>query len=136
MSLSRNRQAAAPFSAPINGLKMRTVRAAIRGEFKCTGAESDHGFKCPTGCWTLDPLAPVVPVQDPVEMSLDGTKEKKRAQRRSRSEMTPPPTVMLRTRRGKIQATFCVVGESALRSVATIHTVTRKGNIVLDVVSL
>ena len=136
MSLSRNRQTAAPFSTPINGLKMRTIRAAIRGESKCTGAESDHVFKCPTGCWTLDPLAPVVPAQDPVEISLDGTKGKEPAQRRSRSAMTPPPTAMLRTRRGKIQATFCVVGESALRSVATIHTVTRKGDIVLDVVNL
>jgi len=90
------------------------------------------------GCWTLDPLALLVPVQDlqVVQMSPDGKKQKNRGLRHSRSAETPPPTAMLRTRRGRIHATFCVVGESALRSVATIRTVTDKSDIVLDLVSI
>lgn len=138
MSSSRNMQTAAPFSEPVNGLYMRKIYGAIRGEFKCTGAKGDQAFKYPTGCWALDPLAPLVPVEDLqfVQMSPDGKMEKNRGLHHSRSAEAPPPTAMLRTRRGQIQATFCVVGESALRSVATIRTVTRKKDIVLDLVSI
>lgn len=103
---------------------------------KSTVTESDQVLKCQTGCWTLDPLAPLVPPQNLVQMFLDGTKEKKRGWCRSRSEKKPPPTVMLRTRHANIQATLRVVGESAVRSVATVQTATRSGDIVIDLVSL
>ena len=69
-------------------------------------------------------------------MFLDGTKEKKRGWCRSRSAKTKPPTAMLTSRHGNIEAMLRVVGESALRSVATINTVTRSGDIVIDLVSL
>ena len=47
-----------------------------------------------------------------------------------------PPTAILRSRHGSIDATLHVVGESALRTVATIRLETRTSSIFLDVVSL
>jgi hypothetical protein len=70
-------------------------------------------------------------------MFLDGRGETKRRGGCLRSKKkVPPPTAMFRSRHGAIDAKIRVVGESALRTVATIHSKTRKGSIFLDVVSL
>jgi hypothetical protein len=69
-------------------------------------------------------------------MFLDGRGEKKRRCGHFSSKKKVPPTAMLRSRHGNIHATVRVVGESALRAVATIHAKSRGGNIFLDVVSL
>ncbi|KAF8493196.1 hypothetical protein F5888DRAFT_841391 [Russula emetica] len=118
VSLSRTRQGVVPFGAPINGLEMYTKRDSIRGS------------------WSLDPQAPKVPAQDLVQMILDGRGEKKRFGGCLRSKKKVPPTAMFRSRHGTIHATFRVVGESALRTVATIHSKSRGGNIFLDVASI
>lgn len=88
-----------------------------------------------TGSWSLDPLAPLVPAQSLVQMFLDGMEEKKKRWYRSRAAKISPPTAMFSSRHACIQATLYVVGESAVRSVATIRSVTRRGGIVLDLVS-
>jgi len=108
----------APFSAPVNGLNMYTRREAIRGS------------------WSLDPLAPQVPEPNLVQMFLDGRPKKKSWCRRSRSTKAVPPTARLASRHGSIQATFRVVGDSFTRSIATVRAETRKGSIVLDLVSI
>jgi hypothetical protein len=68
-------------------------------------------------------------------MFLDG-----RGERKHRcgyfSKKKVPPTAMFNSRHGNIHATLRVVGESALRAVATIRSKTRGGNIFFDVVSL
>jgi len=70
-------------------------------------------------------------------MFLDGQGEtKRRCGYRCWSKKKVPPTAMLRSRHGTIHATLRVVGESALRTVTTIRSKTRGGNIFLDVVSL
>ncbi|KAI0299324.1 hypothetical protein BC826DRAFT_68457 [Russula brevipes] len=118
VSLSRNRQAAAPFSPPVNGLNMYTKREDIRGS------------------WSLDPQAQQVPPHNLVQMLLDGSPEKKKKCRRSRSAKAMPPTAKFSSRHGSIRATLRVLGESALRSIATIRAESRKGNVVLDLVSI
>jgi hypothetical protein len=80
-------------------------------------------------------MAPLVPAQSLVQLFLDGLGEKKRWCR-SRAAKIAPPTAMFSSRHGGIHATLHVVGESAVRSVATIRSVTRRGEIVLDLVSL
>jgi hypothetical protein len=93
-------------------------------------------LKYQTGSWSLDPLATQVPAQDLVQMFLDGQGKTKRRCGYRWSKKKEPPTAMFRSRHGAIHATLRVVGESALRTVATIHSKTRGGNIFLDVVSL
>jgi hypothetical protein len=93
---------------------------------------SDRVLKYRTGSWSLDPLAPWVPAQEHVQMLLDGQGKMKRCGHR----WSEPVTAMLRSRRGTIHATLRVVGESAPRTVATIRSRARGGNILLDVVSL
>ena len=92
-------------------------------------------LKYRTGSWSLDPLAPQIPAQNLVQMFLDG-----RGERKHRcgyfSKKKVPPTAMFNSRHGNIHATLRVVGESALRAVATIRSKTRGGNIFFDVVSL
>jgi hypothetical protein len=88
-----------------------------------------------SGTWSLDPLAPLVPAQSLVQMFLDGMEEKKKRWYRSRAAKISPPTAMFSSRHASVQATLYVVGESAVRSVATIRSVTRRGGIVLDLVS-
>jgi len=120
VALPSNGRVVEPFSAPINGLQMYTKREAIRGY------------------WSLDPQAPLVPTQDLVQMILDGSGEKKRWCR-SRSAKTAPPTAAFTTRHASIQATFRVVGDSAVHpvhSVTTIRSKTRSGNVLLDLVSI
>lgn len=63
-----------------------------------------------------------------------GVRKRRCCFRRSKKKI--PPTAMLRSRHGSIDATVHVVGESALRTAAKIHLKTRKGSISLDVVSL
>ncbi|KAH9031362.1 hypothetical protein EDB85DRAFT_1959566 [Lactarius pseudohatsudake] len=116
MSLSRNRQAAAPFSSPVNGLYMCTKREVIRGS------------------WSLDPQATVLPAQNLVQMFLDGQAAKKK--KRFRPPKTAPPTARFISRHGSIHATLRVIGDSPVRSTATIRSETRSGNIVLDLVSI
>jgi len=112
-------QGGVPLSTPINGLQMYTRRDPIRGS------------------WSLDPLASQVPAHDLVEMILDGGGGMKRRWGGIRSSNKKvPPTAMFRSRHGSIHATLHVVGESALRNVATIHSETRRGNIFLDVASI
>jgi hypothetical protein len=89
-----------------------------------------------TGSWSLDPLAPKVPTQDLVQMFLDGQGEKKRFGGYFSSKKKIPPTAMFHSRHGAIHANLRIVGESALRTVATIHSKSRGGSIFLDVVSL
>lgn len=96
---------------------------------------NDQVLKYQTGAWSLDPVAPQVPAQDLVQMFLDGGEKKRRCGFRS-SKKKAPPTAMFRTRHGNVHATVRIVGESALRTVATIHSKTRGGNIFIDVVSL
>ena len=93
-------------------------------------------LKYQTGSWSLDPVVPKVPAQDLVGMFLDGRGEKKRLCGYRCSKKKVPPTAMLRTRHGNVHAMLRVVGESALRTVATIRSESRGGNIFLDVVSL
>jgi len=90
---------------------------------------------CQTGSWSLDPLAPLVPAQNLVQMFLDGVGEKKR-RCRSRSAKMAPPTAMFKSRHANIQAALRVVGDSAVHFVATIRSETRSGNISLDLVRL
>ncbi|KAH9172933.1 hypothetical protein EDB89DRAFT_820725 [Lactarius sanguifluus] len=116
MSLSRNRQATAPFSSPVNGLYMCTKREVIRGS------------------WSLDPLATVLPTQNLVQMFLDGQAAKKK--KRFRPPKTAPPTARFISRHGSIHATLRVIGDSSVRSTATIRSETRSGNIVVDLVSI
>lgn len=85
-----------------------------------------------TGSWSLDPLAPQVPAHNLVQMFLDGLPEKKC--RRSRSKGVPP-TAKFYTRQGSIHTKLRVLGDSLARSIATIRLESRKGNIVLDLVS-
>jgi len=115
VSLSRNRLGAAPFSAPVNGLYMYTKRQVIRGS------------------WSLDPLATLLPTQNLVQMFLDGQAVKKKRFRRPKVD---PPTAKFSSRHGGIQATLRVVGDSSVRSTATIRSETRGGNTILDLVSV
>ncbi|KAI0251802.1 hypothetical protein BJV78DRAFT_1282255 [Lactifluus subvellereus] len=116
VSLSRTRQALAPFSAPFNGLNMYTKRDVIQGS------------------WSLDPLAPQLPAQNLVQLFLDGQPSKKSRCRRSAKGI--PPTAKFSSRHGNIEATLRVVGDSLYRSTATIRSETRKGNTILDLVSI
>jgi hypothetical protein len=79
-------------------------------------------------------MAPLVPEQNLVQMFLYGQSEKKRWGR-SRNPKAAPPTAKFGTRHGNIQATLRVVGDSMVHSIATIRAESRKGNIVLDLVS-
>jgi hypothetical protein len=97
---------------------------------------SDQVLKYNTGSWSLDPLVPQVPAQDLVQMFLDGRGGKKRRCGYRWSKKSVPPTAMFYARHNNIHATLRVVGESALRTVATIRSKTRGGNIFLDLVSL
>lgn len=69
-------------------------------------------------------------------MFLDGRGEKKRFCGYRCSKKKAPPTAMFSSRHGNIHTTLRVVGESALRTVATINSKSRGGNIFIDVVSL
>jgi len=69
-------------------------------------------------------------------MFLDGRGEKKRLCGFRCSKKKVPPTAMFQSRHGNIDAKLRVVGESALRAVATIHSKARGGNIFIDVVSM
>jgi hypothetical protein len=75
-----------------------------------------------------------VPAPNLVQTFLDGQREKKKC-RRSRAAKIAPPTAKLATRQGGIQASFRVLGNSFARSIATIRAESRKGNIVLELVS-
>jgi hypothetical protein len=101
-----------------------------------TGTVSDQLLKYRLGSWSLDPMAPQVPAQDLVQMFLEGRGERKRCFGYRCSKKKLPPTAMFCSRHSSIHATLRVVGESALRSVATIRSKSRGGNIFLDVVSL
>ena len=116
----------------------RCTRNGIQYEVGSTSTiiVSDRALKHRIGTWSLDPVAPRVPAQDLVQMFLDGGGEKKRRCGFRRSKKKLPPTAMLCSRHGNIHTTVRVVGESALRTVATIHSKTRGGNIFIDVVSL
>ncbi|KAI9510509.1 hypothetical protein F5148DRAFT_1178971 [Russula earlei] len=117
LSRNRNRQAVAPFSAaPVNGLSLYTKREDI------------------TGSWTIDPLAPLFPEQNLVQMFLDGQSKKKC--RRARSSKTAPLSATFSSRHGSIQAALRVLGDSLDRSIATIRAESRKGNVVLNLVSI
>jgi hypothetical protein len=133
MSLSRTRQTVVPFTTPINGLNMFTKSDAIRGGFNGY-YHHDMALIYQTGSWSLDPLAPQVPAPNLVQTSLDGQREKKKC-RRSRSSKTTPPTARLATRQGGIHASFRVLGDPFARSIATIRAESRKGSIVLELVS-
>jgi hypothetical protein len=87
------------------------------------------------GSWTIDPMAPMVPEQNLVQMFLYGQSQKKKC-RRSRRPKLAPPTAKFGTRHGNIQATLRVLGDSMVRSIATIRAESRKGNIVLDLASI
>jgi len=120
VSLSRNRQAAAPFSMPVNGLYMHTKRQVIRGS------------------WSLDPLATRLPTQNLVQMFLDGKAAKKKPFRHAKAD---PPTAKFSSRHGGIiQATLRVIAGSDYfskhHSTATIRSETRGGHIMLDLVSI
>lgn len=97
---------------------------------------SDQVLKYQIGSWALDPLVPPVPAQNLVQMFLDGRGEKKRRCGYRCSKKKVPPTAMLRSRHGNVDAKLRIVGESALRTVTTIRSESRGGNIHLDVVSL
>jgi hypothetical protein len=97
---------------------------------------SDQVLKHQTGTWSLDPLAPQVPAQNLVQMFLDGRGGRKRLCGYRSSKKKEPPTAVLNSRHGNVHTVLRVVGESALRTVATIHSKTRSGNIFIDLVSL
>jgi len=118
VSLSRSRQGLAPYDAPFNGLNMYTKREGIRGS------------------WTLDPLATELPTQNLVQIFLDGQQKKEKGCRFRRSAKGTPPTAKFSSRHGNIDAMLRVVGDSLVRSTATIRSETRSGNIVLDLVSI
>lgn len=115
----------------------RCARDGVQYEVCSTSAIilSDQVLKYRAGSWLLDPLAPLVP-EDLVQMFVGGRERMKRRWSFRCSNKTIPPTAILRTRHGSIDATLHVVGESALRNVATIRLETRAGNIFLDVVCL
>lgn len=69
-------------------------------------------------------------------MFLDGRGERKRRCGHRWSKKKVPPTAMFRSRHGTVHASLRIVGESALRTVATIRSKTRGGNILLDVASI
>ena len=102
---------------------------------KSIGTVSDQVFKCQTGSWSLDPLAPMVPAQNLVQMFLDGKGEKKRRCRSRSSKKAASPTAIFSSRHGNVQAALRVVGDSAGLAVATVHSKTRGGNILFDLVS-
>jgi len=79
-------------------------------------------------------MAALVPEQNLVQMFLYGQSEKKKCRRSRRPKMVPP-TAKFGTRHGNIQATLRVLGDSMVPSIATIRAESRKGNIVLDLVS-
>ncbi|KAI9464441.1 hypothetical protein BJY52DRAFT_1249070 [Lactarius psammicola] len=66
-------------------------------------------------------------------MFLDGQPVKKK---RFRHPKTAPPTARFSSRHGNIQATLRVIGDSSVRSTATIRSETRSGNIILELVSI
>jgi len=113
---------------------MFTKRDPIRGGFN-RYSRYDRALTYQTGSWSLDPLAPQVPEPGLVQMFLDGQPVKKRKYCRSRSSKAVPSTAKLASRHGNIQAKFRVVGDSGIRSIATIRAESRRGNIILDVVS-
>jgi hypothetical protein len=115
---------------------MYTKRESIRGESKNYWHCLIKVLKCQTGSWSLDPLAPVVPAQNLVQMFLDGKGEKKRRCRSRSSKKMAPPTAIFSSRHGNIQAALRAVGDSAGLSVATVHSKTRGGNIFFDLVGL
>lgn len=65
-------------------------------------------------------------------MFLDGKAVKKKHLRRPKVE---PPTAKFSSRHGGIEATLRVIGDSSVRSTATIRSESRGGNIILDLVS-
>jgi hypothetical protein len=67
-------------------------------------------------------------------MVLDGQAVKKRRFRRSKAP--DPPTAKFNSRHGGIQATLRVIGDSSVRSTATIRSETRGGNTIIDLVSI
>ena len=113
---------------------MYTKHDPIRGGFNRYPCY-DRALTYLTGSWSLDPLAPQVPEPGLVQMFLDGQPVKKRRFCLSRSSKAAPSTAKLASRHGGIQAKFRVVGDSEVRSVATIRAESRRGNINLDVVS-
>jgi hypothetical protein len=111
---------------------MYTKREVIRGMFKEL-LHADRTLEKQAGSWSLDPLATLLPTQNLVQMFLDGQAVKKRRFRRQKAP--DPPTAKFSSRHGGIQATLRVIGDSYVRSTATIRSETRGGNIVLDLVS-
>jgi len=100
---------------PANGVSVFTVLEPIKGS------------------WLLDPLA-----AQPSGSSILQTIVRHHLGRRPRGfrNMTMgAPTAKLSSRHGNISAAFRVVGESAIPATATIHSTTRSGNIVLELVS-
>lgn len=141
------RQCGLPPQAPLRKERYRSARQSTA--CRCTrdgvqyevgststGIVSDQLLKYRLGSWSLDPMVPQVPAQDLVQMVLEGRGEKKWRCGYRCSKKKVPPTAMLCSRHSSIHATLRVVGESALRSVATIRSKSRGGNIFLDVVSL
>ncbi|KAN0129897.1 hypothetical protein V8E53_012369 [Lactarius tabidus] len=101
---------------PVNGLYMYTKRERIQGS------------------WALDPLVPLLPTQDLVNMFLDGKAPKRK--RCWRSPKGVDPTATFTSRHGSVQATLRVTGDTPVRSTATIRSKTRSGNITLELVSI
>jgi len=108
-------------SVPTNGVRVITVLEPIKGS------------------WLLDPLA-----AQPSGPSILQTIAENRVGRRPRRLRnlnvimgTPmgTPTAKLDSRHGNISASLRIVGESAIPATATIHSTTRSGNIVLELVS-
>ena len=111
---------------------MYTKQEGIRGMFK-ERLHTEQTLEMQAGSWSLDPLATMLPTQNLVKMFLDGQAGKKK--RRLRRQKAEPPTAKFGSRHGSIQATLRVTGESYVRSTVTIHSETRSGNIILDLVS-
>jgi hypothetical protein len=112
---------------------MFTKHDPIQGGFNGY-SRYDQALTYQTGSWSLDPLAPQVPEPGLVQMFLNGQPVKKEFWR-CRSSKAVPSTAKFASRHGNIQAKFRVVGDSAVRSIATIRAESRRGNITLDVVS-
>ena len=116
---------------PVNGLVMYTKRDAIRGMYK-ERPHINRSLKEQAGSWSLDPLVPPLPTQDMVQMFLDGKVSKKKC---FRTPKGVPPTARFTSRHGNIETILRVTGDSLGRSIATIRSKTRSGNITLDLVS-
>jgi hypothetical protein len=114
------------------------TRNGRRSKVRSSAVGPNRLLTSQSGSWSLDPRAPQLPPPNLVQIILDGKQGKKSYCRRSSKGIAP--TAKFSSRHGSIEATLHIVGNSLedpmFRPIARIRSETRKGNTVLDVVSL